>query len=126
MVAIMFKFNHFNFNVLDLEKSLCFYDEALGLKPAREKNAADGSYKLVYLSDGESEFTLELTWLRNRDTPYDLGEGEYHLAFAVPDMAAAHDKHSALGCICYENHSMGIYFIEDPDGYWIEIIPERR
>lgn len=126
MVAIMFKFNHFNFNVLDLEKSLRFYEDALGLKPVREKNSADGSYRLVFLGDGDSGFTLELTWLRDRDTPYDLGEGEYHLAFAVPDMAAAHDKHAALGCICYENHSMGIYFIEDPDGYWIEIIPERR
>lgn len=126
MVAVMFKFNHFNFNVLDLEKSLSFYSEALGLKPVREKNAADGSYKLVFLGDGESEFALELTWLRDREKPYDLGEGEYHLAFSVPDMAAAHDKHALQGCICFENHDMGIYFIEDPDGYWIEIIPERR
>lgn len=82
----MFSFNHFNFNVFDLERSLKFYDEALGLKPVREKNAADGSFKLVYLGDGVTDFTLELTWLRDRDTPYDLGEQEFHLAFVADDM----------------------------------------
>lgn len=121
----MFRFNHFNFNVLDLERSLKFYDQALGLKPVREKVAADGSYKLVFLGDGESDFTLELTWLRDREAPYDLGEDEFHLAFTVPDMEAAHAKHEALGCICFENPAMGIYFIEDPDGYWLEIIPQK-
>lgn len=122
----MFSFNHFNFNVFDLERSLRFYDEALGLKPVREKNAADGSYRLVYLGDGKTDFTLELTWLRDRDTPYDLGEQEFHLAFVADDIEKAHAKHEALGCICFENPKMGIYFLEDPDGYWIEIIPPRK
>ena len=122
----MFSFNHFNFNVFDLERSLKFYDEALGLKPVREKNAADGSFKLVYIGDGVTDFTLELTWLRDRDKPYDLGEQEFHLAFVADDMEKAHEKHAALGCICYENPGMGIYFLEDPDGYWIEIIPPRK
>ena len=118
-------FNHFNFNVLDLERSLKFYDEALGLKVVREKKAADGSFILKFLGDGVSSFSLELTWLRDREEPYDLGEQEFHLAFMTEDMAAAHEKHEKMGCICYENPSMGIYFIEDPDGYWIEIIPWR-
>ena len=118
-------FNHFNFNVLDLERSLKFYDEALGLKVVREKKAADGSFILKFLGDGVSAFTLELTWLRDRSEPYDLGEQEFHLAFMTEDMAAAHEKHEKMGCICFENPSMGIYFIEDPDGYWIEIIPDR-
>ena len=121
----MFQFNHFNFNVLDLDRSLKFYDQALGLHPVREKEAADGSFKLVYLGDGQSDFTLELTWLKDREAPYDLGEDEFHLAFTVADMAAAHAKHEALGCICFENPAMGIYFIEDPDGYWLEIIPQK-
>jgi lactoylglutathione lyase len=119
-------FNHFNFNVLDLERSLKFYDEALGLKVVREKKAADGSFILKFLGDGVSAFTLELTWLRDRSEPYDLGEQEFHLAFMTEDMAAAHEKHEKMGCICFENPAMGIYFIEDPDGYWIEIIPERK
>lgn len=122
----MFQFNHFNFNILDLERSLKFYEEALDLKPVREKNASDGSYKLVFLGDGVTDFQLELTYLVDRTEPYDLGEQEFHLAFAVPDMEAAHARHERMGCICFENPSMGIYFIEDPDGYWIEIIPEKR
>ena len=121
----MFQFNHFNFNVLDLDRSLKFYDQALGLHPVREKEASDGSFKLVYLGDGKSNFTLELTWLRDREAPYDLGEDEFHLAFTVADMEAAHARHEALDCICFENPAMGIYFIEDPDGYWIEIIPQK-
>jgi len=121
----MFTFNHFNFNVLDLEKSLAFYSEALGLKPVREKEAADGSFKLVFLGDGVTDFTLELTWLRDRTEKYDLGDEEFHLAFRAADFEAAHKKHGEMGCICYENPSMGIYFINDPDGYWIEIIPVR-
>lgn len=121
----MFKFNHFNFNVLDLERSIKFYDEALGLKPVREKTAADGSFKLVFLGDGESDFSLELTYLVGRTEPYDLGEGEFHLAFAADDIDAAHEKHAAMGCICHENPSMNVYFIEDPDGYWIEIVKKK-
>ena len=122
----MFCFIHFNFNVLNLERSLDFYREALGLAPVREKTAGDGSFRLVYLGDGKSDFTLELTWLRDRTEPYDLGEGEFHLAFTAADYAAAHEKHQAMGCICFENPAMGIYFIEDPDGYWLEIIPEKK
>ena len=122
----MFTFNHFNFNVLDLDRSLGFYKDALGLVPVREKEAGNGSFRLVYLGDGVSPFTLELTWLRDRTEPYDLGEGEFHLAFTVPDLDAAHQKHQDMGCICFENPAMGIYFIEDPDGYWIEIVPEKK
>ena len=121
----MFRFTHFNFNVLDLERSLAFYREALGLVLVREKEAADGSFKLVYLGDGVSDFTLELTWLRDRSEPYDLGDEEFHLAFHTDDFDAAHEKHAAMVCICFENPGMGIYFIQDPDGYWIEIIPLR-
>ena len=122
----MFTFNHFNFNVLDLERSLAFYKDALGLVPVSKKEADDGSFTLVYLGDGVSDFTLELTWLHDRTEPYDLGEGEFHLAFTVPDLDAAHRKHQDMGCICFENPAMGIYFIEDPDGYWLEIVPEKK
>jgi len=122
----VFVFNHFNFNVLDLQRSLKFYDEALGLKPVRTKQASDDSFTIIFLGDGVSSFTLELTWLRDRTEAYDLGECEYHLAFAADDFEAAHKKHQEMGIICFENPSMGIYFIEDPDGYWIEVIPPRK
>lgn len=122
----MFAFNHVNFNVLDLERSIRFYQEALGLTPVREKEAGDKSFKLVYLGDGVTDFTLELTWLRDRTEPYDLGEGEFHLAFTVEDLNAAREKHAAMGCICFDNPAMGIYFIEDPDGYWLEVVPAKK
>ena len=118
-----FTFAHNNFNVLDLQKSLAFYKEALGLTEVRRKEAADGSFILVYLGDGRSPHQLELTWLRDRKEPYNLGENEFHLAFRTDDYAAAHDKHEAMGCIVYENPAMGIYFIVDPDNYWLEILP---
>lgn len=123
----MITFNHFNFNVLDLEKSLAFYKEALNLHPVREKEAEDGSFKLVFLADKEnSPFQLELTWLRDRKEPYNLGDLEYHLAFMAEDMEATRKKHEEMDCICYDNTKMGIYFISDPDGYWLEIIPNRN
>lgn len=124
----MFRFNHVNFNVLDLEKSLAFYEEALGLTVVREKTGQNdlGPFRLVYLGDDTGSFTLELTWLAARKESYDLGEGEFHLAFTVSDLDAAHARHEAMGCICFENKAMGIYFIEDPDGYWIEIVPEKK
>ena len=121
----MIKFNHFNFNVLNLEKSLDFYARALDLKPVREKEASDGSFKLVYLGDGVSDFTLELTWLRDRKEPYNLGECEFHLAFVTDQYSEFYEKHKTMGCICFENPAMGIYFISDPDGYWIEIVPVK-
>ena len=73
----MFTFNHFNFNVLDLARSVQFYQDALGLEPVRTKDASDGSFRLVFLGDGHSPFQLELTWLRDRTQPYDLGEGSF-------------------------------------------------
>lgn len=122
----MIAFNHFNFNVLDLDKSLDFYKKALDLEPVREKNASDGSFKLVFLGDQTTGFSLELTWLKDRTEPYNLGELEYHLALETDDMEDLHKRHEEMGCICYENPDMGIYFISDPDGYWIEIIPSKK
>lgn len=121
-----FKFNHNNFNVLDLDKSIKFYKDALGLEVVREINAPDGSYRLIFLGDGSSFHRLELTWLKEMDRPYNLGDNEMHLAFKVDDYQAAHQMHQEMGCICYENNAMGLYFIADPDGYWIEILPENR
>ena len=122
---MQFTFAHYNYNVLDLEKSLAFYQEALGLKEVSRKEAEDGSFILVYLGDGKTDFRLELTWLRDWDRPYNLGDNEVHLAFTVEDFEAAHAKHQEMGCICFENPAMGIYFISDPDGYWLEIVPAK-
>ena len=100
-----FKCVHCNINITDIEKSVAFYQKALGLKVERTKEASDGSFVLTYLGDGISDFQIELTWLKDHPQPYDLGENESH--------------------ICFENKEMGLYFINDPDDYWIEILPKR-
>ncbi len=120
-----FAIDHFNINVLDLDKSLSFYEKALGLKETRRKEAPDGSYIIVFLGDGSSANKLELTWLKSQEKPYDLGDEEFHIAFTTEDYDAAHARHKKMGCICYENPEMGIYFINDPDGYWLEVVPRR-
>jgi lactoylglutathione lyase len=121
-----FKMIHNNLNVFDLEKSLAFYKEALVLTEVRRKEAADGSFVIAFLGDGQTEHGLELTWLRDKEGPYNLGDNESHLAFRVDDYEAAHELHQKMGCICYENEKMGLYFINDPDGYWLEILPVRE
>ena len=120
-----FTFAHNNLNVFDLDRSLSFYKEALGLTETRRKDAEDGSFTLVYLGAGAKTQLLELTWLRDMDRPYELGDNEIHLAFEVDDFDAALAKHKEMGCVCFENPAMGIYFIEDPDGYWLEIVPVK-
>ena len=120
-----FKMYHENYNVFDLEKSLEFYDKALGLKEIKRIEAEDGSFIIVFIGNETTDFQLELTWLRDRTEHYNLGDEEFHLAFNTDDYEAAHKLHEEMGCICFENTEMGIYFIKDPDGYWLEIVPEK-
>ena len=120
---MQFTFKHTNFNVLDLQRSMDFYQEALGLTEVRRIENPD--FTIVYLGDGVTDFQLELTWLKDRKQPYNLGDNEFHLAFRVDDFNAAHAKHKEMDCICFENPAMGIYFISDPDGYWLEVIPAK-
>ena len=117
-----FKMIHENYNVYDLDRSIAFYKKALGLSETRRKESEDGSFIIVFLGDGKTDYLLELTWLRDRKEPYDLGDNEIHLAVRVPDKKEAYRLHQEMGCICFENHDMDLYFINDPDGYWIEIL----
>lgn len=121
-----FKLGHTNINVANLEKSLEFYKKALGLEVSRTIKPEDGSFIITYLSDNETTHKLELTWLRDKEGPYNLGDNEIHIAFLVDDFDAAYALHKEMGCICYENEKMGIYFINDPDGYWLEVLPIRK
>lgn len=125
-IFMQFTFIHVNINVQDTEKSVRFYEEALGLHISRQKTADDGSFTLTYMTDHKEQFEIELTWLRDKEGPYELGDNETHLAFRVDDYDAAHELHKKMDCICYENEKMGLYFINDPDGYWIEIVPIRK
>lgn len=124
-MTMQFQFDHNNLNVLDLERSVEFYKKALGLQELRRTEADDHSFTLVFLGDGSTRHRLELTWLRDRKEPYNLGDNEIHLCFTVDDYEAAHQLHQEMGCICFENEAMGLYFINDPDGYWTEIVPAK-
>lgn len=122
-----FTFAHNNINVVDLKRSIDFYQKALGLEVVRVKSAEDGSFKLAFLEDGVTGQQLELTWLRDLGKDhYDLGDNESHIAFHVDNIEEAHKYHEEMGCICFENPKMGIYFIVDPDGYWSEIIQKKN
>ena len=119
-------FDHFNINVTNLEKSIKFYEEALGLTEHHRKEASDGSFILVYLTDNSSNFLLELTWLKDHNEAYDLGENESHLCIRVEgDYDEVRKFHKEMGYVCFENEAMGLYFINDPDDYWIEILPVK-
>ena len=122
------RFDHFNINVTNLGRSIDFYNKALGLKESHRKESSDGSFVLVYLTDDQTSFLLELTWLRDHaNTPYELGENESHLCLRVEgDYDKVREFHREMGCICYENTQMGLYFINDPDDYWIEILPVKK
>ena len=120
------KLIHRNTHVYDLDKTLAFYEQALGLTVRRRKGPGDGSWEIVFIGNDETDFELELTWNRGWTETYDNGNGDTHVAVRVDDFDAYHALHEEMGCIAMENPAMGIYFITDPDGYWLEIIPENR
>jgi len=123
-----FTYEHNNINVFDLEKSIKFYQEALNMKESVAKKrieASDGSFIIVYMEPETGGNYVELTWLRDWDKPYNLGDNEFHMAFRTDDYEGAYNFHKEMGCIVYENNEMGLYFIADPDGYWIEVLPYR-
>ena len=92
-----------------------------------DKLAAQRPHRvLVYMADDHSNFLLELTWLRDHTQPYELGENESHLCLRVEgDYDEVRKFHKEMGCVCFENTAMGLYFINDPDDYWIEILPVK-
>jgi len=116
------RFNHYNITVADLDRSIAFYEKALGLKEKRRRHAEDGSFTLVFMGEDYTDFLLELTYLHDRKEPYNLGDNEMHLCFVIDnDYNETKAFHKEMGCICYDNEKMDLYFIEDPDGYWTEI-----
>lgn len=122
-----FHFDHFNINVSDLERSKKFYREALGMEQTGEIKGPDNAFTIVYMSMPGESFRLELTCLHDHPQPYDLGDNESHLALSVDgDYEQVFARHKEMGIVCFEDPAMGIYFINDPDDYWIEIIPPRK
>ncbi len=119
------KMAHECIHVLDLDKSLAFYEKALGLTVQHRMGPEDGSWENVFIGNDETDFQMELTWNRGRIEPYNNGGRDTHLAFEVDDIEAFRAVHEKMGCIRFVNDKMGIYFIEDPDGCWREIVPAK-
>ena len=119
------KFVHCCTHVLDKEATIKFYEEALGMKVLREMGPEDGSWTNTFMGNDDVPFEIELTWNRGRVEPYENGGKDTHIAFVVDDFDAAHELHEKMGCIIRENPRMGLYFIADPEGQWIEILPAR-
>lgn len=113
-------------HVLDLEKSLEFYEKALGLKVVRRMGPEDHSWENVFIANEETGFQLELTWNDGRVEPYNNGNRDTHMCYAVDNYEEVRKLHEEMGVICFDNTRMGLYFIEDPDGCWIEVVHNGR
>lgn len=109
-------------HVLELERSLRFYREALGLTPQREVSMPQRGWELVFLGDGITEFQLELCQEVNRTEPFRLGDDTPHVALVAQDFEGLKAQHRAQGLI-FDELPSGIYFIKDPDGHILEILP---
>jgi lactoylglutathione lyase len=124
----MAKLVHSMIRVLDEARSLAFYDRAFGLKPADRLDFE--TFTLIYLSNAEQTFELELTVNKGRTEPYQLGDGYGHLAVVVADVEAEHARLTEAGLaprkiVDFRNGDVPVakfFFIADPDGYQIEVI----
>ncbi len=119
---------HSMIRVLDEERSVAFYDKAFGLKVADRLDFPD--FTLIYLSNPETEFELELTVNKGQTEPYDLGNGYGHLAVSVSDLDSEHARFEAEGLSPRKLVSFApageviarFFFVTDPDGYQIEVL----
>ena len=124
----MAKLIHSMIRVLDEARSVAFYDATFGLKPA-DRLEFD-SFTLIYLSNPEQTFELELSVNKGRSEAYTLGDGYGHIAVSVPDAEAEHARLTAAGLaprkiVDFRNGDTQVakfFFITDPDGYQIEVI----
>lgn len=113
--------------VKDLEKSLTFYKEVLGLKEVRKLDYPDYKFTLVYLALPGDDVELELTYNYDQEEPYDLGNGYGHIAIGVENLEDTYEEYSQSGYDVTDIKGLSdgaatFFFIKDPDGYKIEII----
>ena len=127
----MAKAIHAMFRVQNEDRSIAFYQSAFGLKVADKFEFDD--FTLIYLRNDDADFEVELTVNKNADAPYDLGNGYGHLAFSVDDLDAEHERFIAKGLMPKDKKTLEhngkplarFFFVEDPDGYKIEILQRQ-
>jgi len=123
----MYQMIHSCIRVLDLDASEQFYQQAFGFEISRKKDFPDGGFTLSYLKASDAPFEIELTYNYDQQTPYELGNGYSHLAVGVVDLEASHARHQELGLNpgAIKGLAQGVgnfYFLEDPDGYKVEVV----
>lgn len=124
----MAKFVHSMIRVSDESRSIAFYERAFDLRVADRLDFE--TFTLVYLSNPENTFELELTINKDRDRPYEPGDGFGHWAFVVDDVYAEHKRFEAEGwgprkLVDFQHEGKTLtrfFFVQDPDGYQIEVI----
>ncbi len=127
----MAKAIHSMIRVLDEQRSVDFYQQAFALSIAERLDFE--TFTLVYLSNAENSFELELTVNKDTTEAYDLGNGYGHLAFCVEDLDAEHDRFKSLGyeprdIVEFEREGKlfaRFFFVKDPDGYSIEVLQKH-
>lgn len=121
-----YKYIHTCIRVFNLEKSIEFYEKALNLKVSKRRDVPEHKFSLVFMEDVNTSFLLELTYNHDVLDPYDIGTGYSHIAFKVSDIHESYFLHKSMGLSVTDIKSPtgnnSVYFIEDPDGYKIEII----
>ncbi len=123
------KMLHTCIRVKDLDASIKFYKDVLGLKVTKEYDHSENGFKLVYLSDKTGSYELELTY--NIGTlSYEIGNGFSHVAIGVDDLESSHKEHESLGFEVTNlkglpGNKPNYYFIKDPDGYMVEVIRNK-
>ncbi len=130
MTETQYRMAHTMIRVRDLEKSLDFYTRILGMKVLRRKDYPDGEFTNTFVGYGpeDSHAVIELTHNWGREEPYDLGDGWGHVALEVPDVYATCEALQEAGATItrppgpMKHGTRVIAFVEDPDGYKIELL----
>ena len=121
---MFFRLEHNCIYVTEIERTLYFYEKALNLKVLRQKKSE--KMEIIFIGNEESVQQVEVIHEAGRTKPYDHGENSVHFALRTDDIEAARAMHKEMGCIAYEVPEFGVYYIKDPDGYLVEIMPVRK
>lgn len=119
-----YAFAHTGLNVLDLERSVKFYKETFGFKEVfRMHPKSKLDMVICFLSDGHAGAMLALVWYGERQEPFELGENNVHICLVADDFEASYRRHKEMGIVCIDEFKKDIYYVEDPDGYEIAVVP---
>ena len=121
---MFFRLEHNCIYVTDMERTFKFYEKALNLKVLRQKKS--DTMEIAFIGNEESSQQVEVIHIAGRTEPYDHGENSVHFALRTDDIETAKARHTEMGCFDHDVPEFGVYYIKDPDGYLIEIMPVRK